>query len=85
MLQKISIFKLSIYQIIIQKFYKNIKLLSTLKIKISNGNIYQNIRMISEGSCDSAENVALYQRNKLHFKIFSNSIILFYLVLSYFK
>ncbi len=38
----------------------------------------QNIRMISEGSCDTedwsndAENSALHHRNKLHFKIESS-------------
>ncbi len=46
-----------------------------LKVLISN----QHIRMISEGSCytedwsNDTENSALHHRNKLHFKIYSNT------------
>ncbi len=46
--------------------------------------VNQHIRMISEGSCDpedwsnDAENSALHHRNKIHFKIFSNSKQLFH-------
>ncbi len=45
------------------------------------------IRMVSEGSCDTehwsndAENSALYDKNKLHFKIYKDRKLFFYIVI----
>ncbi len=60
---------------------------TVLNIDNNNKNVSwaanQNIRMISEGSCDTedwsndAENSALTHRNKLYFKIYSNKNQLF--------
>jgi len=71
-----SYFELSIHQRILRK-YEVAQLFSTLIIvrNVSCASNHQ-IRMISEGSCNTedwstdAENVVLHHRNKLHFKIY---------------
>ncbi len=67
-----------------QQKYEAAQLFSTLMmIRNASWAANQDIRMISEGSCDTedwrndAENSALHHRNKLHFKIYSNRKQLF--------
>ncbi len=67
-------YELSIHQIIVIQIYNSFDLHNIDKHKCFS----RNIKMISEGSCDTedcsndAEKSALYHRNKLHFTIYSN-------------
>ncbi len=86
MLQKISIADILFQILFLQTFNKNQKkstqLFSTYNNNNNNNNndicfwaANQNIRMISEGSCDwsnDAKTQLWYYRNKLHFKIENN-------------
>ncbi len=64
-------------------FHKNIKQHNCFQHRNISEAANQDIRMISEGSCDTedwsndAENSALHHRNKLHFKIDHNRKHLF--------
>ncbi len=72
-------FEIFIHQWILKNMFniENNEMLKMMKINVSWAP-NQPIKMISEGSCDiedwsnDAENSALHNRNKLHFKMHSN-------------